>query len=143
MGMIWTGKSTVKYKKLTSLSGRPCSMIDPLVGDMYSRNRISDLNQPGNTGHTVYIFAWTWNICVGRTKHTSKKNCIFFEELLSENDFEAVLVTFCCYYHGAKASEAVQKIATYQKQYCNCSSCVIICWMTVKNACLEGYLPRC
>ena len=55
--MIWTGKSTVKYKKLASLSGRPCSMIDPLVGDMYSRNRISDLNQPGNTGHTVYIFA--------------------------------------------------------------------------------------
>ena len=31
------------------------------------------------------------------------------EELLSENDFEAVLATFCCYDHGANASEAVQK----------------------------------
>ena len=34
----------------------------------------------------------------------------FQEELASENDFEAVLATFCCYDHGAKASEAVQKI---------------------------------
>ena len=30
----------------------------------------------------------------------------FCEELLSENDFETVLATFCCYDHGAKASEA-------------------------------------
>ena len=37
------------------------------------------------------------------------KNGDFCEELLSENDFEAVLVTFCCYDHGVKASEAVQK----------------------------------
>ena len=29
------------------------------------------------------------------------------EELLSENDFEAALATFCFYDHGAKASEAV------------------------------------
>ena len=49
------------------------------------------------------------------------------EELLSENDFEAVLVTFYCYGHGAKASEAVQKIATDQKKYRKCSSYVIIC----------------
>ena len=34
-------------------------------------------------------------------------------ELLSKNDFEAVLVAFCCYDHDAKASEEVQKIATY------------------------------
>ena len=33
-------------------------------------------------------------------------------ELLSENDFEAVLVNFCCYEYGANASEAVQKIST-------------------------------
>ena len=33
----------------------------------------------------------------------------------SENGFEAVLATFCCYDHDAKASEAVQKIATEQK----------------------------
>ena len=51
----------------------------------------------------------------------------FFEELLSENDIEAVLATFCCYDHGTKASEAVQKIATDQKEYHKCSLCVIIC----------------
>ena len=40
------------------------------------------------------------------------KNGGFCEELLSENDFEAVLVNFCCYEYGANASEAVQKIST-------------------------------
>ena len=40
------------------------------------------------------------------------KNGDFSEELLSENDFQAVLATFCCYDHDAKASEAVQKITT-------------------------------
>ena len=40
------------------------------------------------------------------------KNGGFFEELLSENDFEAVLVNLCCYEYGANASEAVQKIST-------------------------------
>ena len=49
------------------------------------------------------------------------------EELLSENDFETVKATFGCYDHGAKASEAVQKFATDQKEYCKCPSCVIIC----------------
>ena len=29
------------------------------------------------------------------------KNCGFCEELLSENDFEVVLVNFCCYHCGA------------------------------------------
>ena len=48
-------------------------------------------------------------------------------ELSSENDFEAVLATFCYYDHGAKASEVVQKIAAGQKEYRNCSSWVIIC----------------
>ena len=37
--------------------------------------------------------------------------------MVSENDFEAVLVTSYCYDHVAKASEAVQKIATDQKDY--------------------------
>ena len=40
------------------------------------------------------------------------KNGGFCEELLSENDFEAVLVNLCCYEYGAIASEAVQKIST-------------------------------
>ena len=51
------------------------------------------------------------------------KNGDFCQELLSKNGFEAVLVTFCCCDHGAKASEEVQKIATDQKE---CSLCVII-----------------
>ena len=55
------------------------------------------------------------------------QNSNFCEELLHENDFEVVLATFCCYDHGAKASEAVQKIVTDQKEYRKCSSCVIIC----------------
>ena len=40
------------------------------------------------------------------------KNGSFCEELLSENNFEAVLANFCCYDCGANASEAVQKIST-------------------------------
>ena len=57
----------------------------------------------------------------------TSKNDVFCEELLGENDFDAVLATFCCYDYGANASEAVQKIATDQKEYRKCSSCVIIC----------------
>ena len=57
------------------------------------------------------------------------RNGSFCEELLSENDFEVALTTFCCYDHGANASETVQKIATDQKEYHKCSSCVIICWI--------------
>ena len=45
-------------------------------------------------------------------KTQTAKNGGFFEELLSENDFEAVLVNFCCYEYGANASKAVQKIGT-------------------------------
>ena len=44
--------------------------------------------------------------------HQRLKNGTFCEELLSENDFEAVLVNFCCYDYGTNASEAVQKIST-------------------------------
>ena len=49
------------------------------------------------------------------------------EELLSQNDIEAVLATFCYYDHDANAAEAVQKIATDQKEYHKCCSCVLIC----------------
>ena len=55
------------------------------------------------------------------------KNDDFCEELLSENDIEDVLATLCYYDHGSKASEAVQKIASDQKEYRKCSSCVLIC----------------
>ena len=43
---------------------------------------------------------------------------------LNENAFEAVLATFCCYQYGGNGSEAVQKMATDQKDYQNCSSSV-------------------
>ena len=59
--------------------------------------------------------------------HQTAKNSNLCEKLLSENDFEAVLANSCCYDYGAKASVAVQKIATDQKEYHKCSSCVIIC----------------
>ena len=55
------------------------------------------------------------------------KNGGFCEELLSENNFEAVLANFCCYDYGANSSEVVQKIATNQKDYHKCSSCFIVC----------------
>ena len=61
--------------------------------------------------------------------HLNSENGSFCMELPSENYFEAVLATFCCYDYGAKAPEAVQKIATDQKEYRKCSSCVIICWI--------------
>ena len=51
----------------------------------------------------------------------------FSDEFLGEKDFETLLATFCCYDYGANASEAVEKIATDQKDYHKCSLCVIVC----------------
>ena len=70
---------------------------------MYSHKKWKDSLE---TGRAVDIFAWTWNTWGSRIEHTSKqrKNLDFCEQLLRENDFEAVLATFCCYDHGAKAS---------------------------------------
>ena len=59
--------------------------------------------------------------------HQNNKKQWVCEELLSENDFEAVLAAFCCYDYGADASEAVQKIASDNKDFHKCSSCVIVC----------------
>ena len=59
--------------------------------------------------------------------HQNSEKWWLCEELLSENDFVAVLVTLCCYDYGAYASEAVQEIDTDQKDYHKCSSCVIVC----------------
>ena len=36
--------------------------------------------------------------------HKTAKNGNFCEELLGENNFEAVLANFCCYDYGANAS---------------------------------------
>ena len=68
-----------------------------------------------------------WGGCTDHNQNSAK--WYFCKDLLSENDFEAALATFCYYDHGAKASEAVQKIATDQKVYRKCSSCVLICWI--------------
>ena len=57
-------------------------------------------------------FGWTYREYIKTTK-----NGDFCEELLSENDFETILATFCCYDYGINASEAVQTIATDQKDY--------------------------
>ena len=87
--------------------------------------------QSGNTGLIVDIFTWTLNIWGWPYKEYIKtaKNSGFSEELLSENDFEAVLAALYCFDYGANASEAVQKIATDQKDYKKCSSCVMVCWI--------------
>ena len=45
------------------------------------------------------------------------KNGSFCEELLSKNEIETVLTTLCCYDHGTKAYEALQKIAANQREY--------------------------
>ena len=62
----------------------------------------------------VDIFASTWNIWGWHNSQHIKtaKNGSFCKELLSENDFEAGLVNFCCYEYGAIASDVVQKIST-------------------------------
>ena len=67
--------------------------------------------------------------CPYRAYIKTEKNGDFCEKMLSENDIEAVLATFCYYDHGPKTSEAVQKIATDQKEYWKCSLRVIICWI--------------
>ena len=51
-------------------------------------------------------------------------NC---EELLSENDCQSVLATLWCYDYDANTSEAVRNVAKDEKDYHNCSSCVIVC----------------
>ena len=47
---------------------------------------------------------------ISNFKTQTAKNGGFCEELLSESDFEAVLINFCCYEYGTIASEALQKI---------------------------------
>ena len=59
--------------------------------------------------------------------HQNNKKCFFCEGLLSENNFEVILTTFCCYDYCPNASDVVQRIAIDQKDYHKCSSCVIVC----------------
>ena len=82
--------------------------------------------------------------------HQKSKECSFCEDLLSENDFEAVLATFCCYDYGVNAFEVVQKIATDQKRltqklivcYSSPNSQNIYSSITVKKGWLLGHLLR-
>ena len=39
----------------------------------------------------------------------------FSKDFLSEDDFEAVLSTFCCYNHSENFSDAMENIATDQE----------------------------
>ena len=55
---------------------------------------------------------------------------VFSERVFSENDFEAVLATDCCYDYGINTSEAVEKIATDQKYYHKCSLCLYFATQT-------------
>ena len=65
------------------------------------------------------------------------KNGNFGEELHSENDFKAVLGTFCSYDHGVRTSEAVQKIASDQIEYWKCYLCNI-CWIAKIYLCINN-----
>ena len=65
--------------------------------------------------------------CPYREYVKTAKNGGFYEKLLSENDFEAVLANFSCYDYDVNASEAVQKIATDQEDFHKLSLCVIAC----------------
>ena len=58
-----------------------------------------------NSRHKLQIFPY-------RNYIKTAKNGGFCEGLLTENDFETVLVNFCCCEYGANASESVQKIST-------------------------------
>ena len=62
----------------------------------------------------VGIFAWIWHFWGSCAENTSKQQKVAAssQNFLSENDFDAVLATFCCYDYGANFSEAVEKIFT-------------------------------
>ena len=59
-----------------------------------------------------------------QSKHQSREKWQLFRNCSVK---VTLLVTFCCYDHGTKASEEVQKFAIDQKKYRKCSLCVIIC----------------
>ena len=78
-----------------------------------------------NTGRFVDIFVGTLNIRGGRAENISKQQKRWL--LLSQNEFELFLASFCYNDYGGNAPEAVKKIVTDQKDHRKCSSCVIVC----------------
>ena len=64
----------------------------------------------------------------------NKSNGGFCEEQLSENDFDTVLVSFCCYDYGANASEVLQKINTRTLlELCQLTKTVNFITTTIEN----------
>ena len=61
------------------------------------------------------------------------------EDFLSEDDFGAVLVTFCCYDYGTNSSETVEEIATDQKDYHKSSLGIITNPPSINNSIKVGY----
>ena len=111
-----------------------------LLRSEYRRRRLNSNNESIviRNGKIVWKHRpYCWCFCLNlnylgwpyRAYIKTAKNGNFCLELLSKNDFETVLVMFCCYDHGAKASDKVQKIATDQKEYRKYFLCVIICWI--------------
>ena len=83
--------------------------------------------------HRPYCWYFCLNLkylgCPCREYTKTSKNGGFFEELLSENDFQAVLATFCCHDYGTNTSEAVQKIDTDQIL----SQMLFVCYSTLNS----------
>ena len=73
------------------------------------------------------IDSWTRNIWGGRlgSKPKYRKIYVYSEKFLSWDDFQDVLAIFCSYDYRANSSEAIEKIATDEKDYHKCSLCVI------------------
>ena len=61
-------------------------------------------------GLNLKYFRWSY-----REYIKTARSVDFCEELLSEIDFEAVLVTFCCYEHSANASEEFRRSLQIKK----------------------------
>ena len=67
--------------------------------------------------------------CSYRAYIKTSKNIVAFVRIYLVKMALGLFYSFCCYDHGAKASEVVKKIAAVQKEYRECSSCVKICWI--------------
>ena len=52
------------------------------------------------------------------------------EDFLCIDNFDAALAIFCSYCYCANASEAIENIATDEKDYRKCSLCVIL-WIAI------------
>ena len=55
----------------------------------------------------IFPFEYETSVVAVQRIHQKSKEVGFYEEVLRENDFQAVLATFCCYDYGANASEAL------------------------------------